>query len=155
MDYDQLIDQYLDGPRQLREAVTGMTQEQLSATPVPGKWSTRQVVCHLADYEPIFADRMKRVIAEDEPPISSSNHQAFANRLAYDQRDVDEELTIIQVIRSQMSRILRSLEPKDFQRNGHHSTRGPMTLESLLQQITEHIPHHVKFIEEKKEAMVG
>jgi uncharacterized damage-inducible protein DinB len=153
MNYDQLIDEYLDGPRQLREAVAGMTQEQLDATPVTGKWSTRQVVCHLADYEPIFADRMKRVIAEDEPPISSSDHQAFAARLAYDQRDLDEELTLIQIVRSQMARIFRSLKPEDFQRIGHHSTRGPMTLEALLKQITGHIPHHVKFIEEKREAM--
>jgi hypothetical protein len=33
-----------------------MTREQLLARPVPGKWSTQEVVCHLADYEPIYAD---------------------------------------------------------------------------------------------------
>ena len=153
MKHDQLIDEYLDGPRKLREAVAAMTQEQLDATPIPDKWSTRQVICHLADYEPVFADRMKRVIAEDEPTISGSDHQAFAVRLAYDQRDVDEDITLIQVVRSQMGRILRSLKPEDFQRKGHHSTRGPITLEALLRQITDHIPHHVKFIEEKKVTM--
>ena len=55
MNYDALIEQYLAGPGLLRRAVAGMTRDQLLARPVPGKWSTQEVVCHLADYEPIYA----------------------------------------------------------------------------------------------------
>ena len=46
----------------LREAVAGLSTEQVRARPVPGKWSTLEVVCHLADFEPIYADRMKLVV---------------------------------------------------------------------------------------------
>jgi hypothetical protein len=52
-----------------------------------------------------------------------------------------------------MARILRSLPPEGFQRTGIHSVRGPVALESLLQQITDHIPHHLAFVEDKKKAM--
>jgi len=45
------------------------------------------------------------------------------------------------------------LKPEDFQRRGIHSEAGPLTLETLLQRITGHIPHHVRFIEEKRKAM--
>jgi hypothetical protein len=31
---------------------------------------------------------------------------------------------------------------------------GPLTLETLVQRITGHIPHHVQFIEDKRKAMV-
>jgi len=58
MNHDALIEQYLAGAGLLRRAVAGMTREQLLARPIPGKWSTQEVVCHLADYEPIYADRM-------------------------------------------------------------------------------------------------
>ena len=34
-----------------------------------------------------------------------------------------------------------------------HSTDGPLTLETLLQHITNHIPHHVTFIAEKRAAL--
>jgi hypothetical protein len=92
MKHEALIEQYRAGPELLRRAVVGMTREHLLARPVPGKWSTQEVVCHLADYEPIYADRMKRVIALDEPELLPGDPGLFARRLAYDRRDLEEEL---------------------------------------------------------------
>jgi len=153
MNFDTLLEQYLAGPNLLRRAIAGMKKEQLLARPIPGKWSTQQVVCHLADYEPIYADRMKRVIALEEPELLKGDPQQFAARLAYDHRDIEEELAIIEWTRKQMARILRALTPADFQRRGGHSRDGVLTLEILLQRITDHIPHHIRFIEEKRRAM--
>ena len=153
MSHDALIEEYLAGPGLLRRAVAGMTRDQLLARPIAGKWSTQEVVCHLADYEPIYADRMKRVIALKEPELLKGDPGLFAARLAYDQRDVEEELALIEITRKQMARILRALKPEDFQRQGGHSRDGTLTLEVLLQRITAHIPHHVRFIEEKRQAM--
>src|ERR671936_450146 len=95
----QLIDAYLDGIATLRRAVAGLGPEQLTARPVPGKWSTLEVVCHLADFDPILADRMKRVIAEDRPTLLSADENRFAAALAYHDRDVEEELALIEQTR--------------------------------------------------------
>ena len=149
----ELIASYLAGPELLRKAVAGMTREQLLATPIPGKWSTQQVVCHIADFEPIYADRMKRAIAEDEPTVLSGDPDQFAARLAYDQRDVAEELDLIATVRSQMGRIFGTLKPQDFDRRALHSERGPLTVRTMLGDITKHVPHHVQFIEEKRKAL--
>jgi uncharacterized damage-inducible protein DinB len=153
MNHATLIDEYLAGPQKLRDAIAGMTDEEIDAVPVPGKWSTRQVICHIADFEPVYADRMKHVIAEDQPPFAGGFHQQFAEHLAYDKRDIEEELRLIVVVRSQMARILRTLPAEAFDRTGIHSVDGPMTLKSLLERITNHIPHHVSFIEEKRAAL--
>jgi DinB superfamily len=153
MNHNALIEQYLAGPVLLARAVAGMTREQLLARPIPGKWSTLEVVCHLADYEPIYADRMKRVLALKEPELLQGDPGLFASRLAYDRRDLDEELALIELTRKQMARILRSVKPEDFQRRGTHSRDGALTLEDLLRRIAGHIPHHIRFIEEKRRAM--
>ncbi len=152
---NNLIEDYLAGPQKLREAVAGMTGDQLDAKPVPDRWSTRQVVCHIADCEIVYADRMKRVIVENNPAMLNLAPDAFAASLAYDQRDVEEELRLIEATRRHVGRILRNVEPGCFQRTGNHSTDGPLTLEHLLQRITGHIPHHIEFIEEKRAAMAG
>ncbi len=153
MNFDTLIERYLAGPDLLRRAVAGMKKEQLRARPIPGKWSTQEVVCHLADYEPIYADRMKRVIALEKPELLKGDPQLFTARLACDHRDMEEELAIIEWTRKQMARILRTLTPADFQRRGEHSRDGDLTLEVLLQRIIDHIPHHIRFIEEKRRAL--
>ena len=153
MDISELIDEYGAGPQKLRDTIAGMTPEQIDAAPIPGKWSTRQVVCHLADFESVYGDRMKHVIAEDQPTFAGGFHQQFAEHLAYDKREIEEELRLIKVVRSQLARILRTLPPKALERTGIHAVEGPMTLRSLLERITKHIPHHAQFIEEKRRAM--
>ncbi|HEX5272603.1 MAG TPA: DinB family protein [Gemmataceae bacterium] len=148
-----LIDSYLAGPRALRAAVAGMSREQLTARPVAGKWSTLEVVCHLADFDPIIADRTKRVIAEERPQLLGADEQRFAAALAYHQRDLEDELAIIERTRSQMGRILRTLPDEALARAGVHNERGPLTLEVLLTGATNHITHHLKFVAEKRRAL--
>jgi uncharacterized damage-inducible protein DinB len=149
----ELIDAYLAGPRVLRQAVSGLSREQLLARPVAGKWSSLEVVCHLADFEPIYADRMKRVIAEERPQLLGADEKRFATALVYHERELEEELAIIERTRSQMARILRTLPTAALGRVGVHNERGPRTLEDLLTGATNHLTHHVKFIADKRRAL--
>src|SRR5262245_9084781 len=94
-----LLDNYLAGIQPLKGAVAGMSREQLLARPVPGKWSTLEVVCHIADFEPVFVDRMKRIIALDKPTFLGADENRFAATLAYHERDLAEELGIVELTR--------------------------------------------------------
>lgn len=147
------IDQYLDGVKQLRQAIAGMSREQLLARPIAGKWSTLEVVAHLTDFDPIMADRMKRVIAEENPLIVGADENKFAAALCYHDRDLEEELTILAATRGQLARILRKLPESALTRVGTHNERGPRTLQQLLETAINHISHHVKFIVEKRRAL--
>src|SRR5262249_50658604 len=135
------------------QAVAGMNREQLLARPIAGKWSTLEVVCHIADFEPVFTDRMKRVLALDNPPLMGADENKFAATLAYHDRDAEEELAIVEHTRKQMARILRKQPAEALSRIGTHNERGPKTLEQLLQTAIGHINHHVKFIHEKRKAL--
>lgn len=153
MEHAALIADYLKGPDLLREAVRGMTRQQLLARPIAAKWSTLEVICHLTDFEPVYADRMKRVIAEEKPALIGADEKAFAAKLCYEERDINEELAIIENTRRQMSRILKKLPAEALQRSGMHNERGELTLKKLLETIVGHIPHHVEFIKEKRQAL--
>lgn len=150
----ELADQYLAGSATLRKAVAGMTREQLVARPVPGRWSTLEVVAHIADFDPVLAERMKRIIALNKPPLLiGADENLFMKTLAYHDRDIEEELTLVEVTRKQMARIIRTLTPEQLQQTGCHAERGLVTLEKIIQTATNHIPHHLKFIEEKRTAL--
>ena len=148
-----LIDDYLAALETLKKEVAGMNRQQLMARPIAGKWSTLEVVCHLADFNPILADRMKQIIALDQPAMKGIDENRFASALAYEDRDLEEELAVISATRKQMARILRKLPDSALERVGVHSERGPITLERMLTISARHIPHHTAFIQEKKKAL--
>jgi hypothetical protein len=152
---NELAEHYLAGVAQLRAAVAGMTREQVLARPVPGKWSTLEVVCHIADFEPVLAERMKRIIAygKDTPLLLVADENLFAAELKYHDRDLEEELALVEATRKQMARVIRALAPGQLQLTGNHCKKGLQTLEKVIQTTTNHIPHHLPFIAEKRKAL--
>ena len=146
---------YDRGPSILRESLDGFSSIQLRTPSPPGVWSPLQIVCHIADFELVYADRMKRVIAEDKPTLFGGDPDVFAAKLAYAQRDIEEELDVISSVRRSTSRFLKTLAATEFDRTGVHSVDGPITLTRLIERIAGHIPHHVKLVEGKKQNFQG
>ncbi len=130
-----------------------MSAAQLLARPVPGKWSTLEVVCHLVDSEQAWCHRMKRVIAEERPLIIGYDETRFTAALAYHEHDLAEELTLLEGMRGQLARILTGLDAKVWSRTCVHTERGLMTLEEMVEAEVDHIPHHIRHIVEKREAL--
>ncbi len=154
-DISALIEAYSRGAGLLRDAVGSTAESDWDATPIVGAWSIRQVVCHLADSEIVYADRMKRVIVEDNPTLFEADPDLFVPALYCSQRPWETELNVIATVRAHMLPILQSCDVEDFHRTGVHSSDGPMTLETLLERVTSHIPYHIAFIEEKLRVSAG
>jgi hypothetical protein len=149
----QQIDAYLDGPAKLRRVVADMSPQQLVARPVPGKWSTLEVICHLADSDQAWCHRMKRVVAEENPLLIGYDESRFTAALDYHQHDVKAELALLDGMRQQMATILRGLPEASWARRGIHSERGLVTLTEMLENEVAHIPHHIKHIFEKRKVL--
>jgi DinB superfamily len=149
----ELIDIYATGPAKLRAATANMTREQLLARPVAGKWSTLEVVAHIADFEPVLVDRMKRIACFSKPLLFVADENEFVKLLAYQERDLEEELHVIESTRASMARVLRTFPAETFARHGVHTEKGLVTLEQILTAAGNHIPNHLPFIHAKREAL--
>jgi uncharacterized damage-inducible protein DinB len=150
---EALIESYLSSLPRLRKAVADLGPEQLKARPVPGRWSTLEVVCHLVDSEQAWCHRMKRVIAEERPLLIGYDETRFTATLPYHEADLEEELALLERMRKQMAHILRGLPDSAWSRTGVHNERGLITLEEMLRAEAEHVPHHLAHISEKRKAL--
>ena len=152
-----LFDQYEAGGLKLRQAISGLTREDLLAKPPAewkvGLWSIQQVVMHLMDSDLIWAARIKCMIAEENPTIIGYDESRFAANLLYDEQDVSLAVEIFDLNRRQFAKVLRKLPPAAFARTGQHSERGMITVEQSMHGEVEHLDHHVKFIHAKREKM--
>ena len=153
----ELLEQYAAGAEKLALAIRGLTREDLLAVPDPssgvGKWSIQQVLRHLADTDTVYADRMKWVISEENPPLPGFDQEKWATALRYADQSGEDAMKLIELTRRQMSTILRGLPDASFERAGQHSERGRVTLRDLLRYMVEHLEHHVKFIHSKRARM--
>jgi uncharacterized damage-inducible protein DinB len=148
-----LISAYERGVEDLRLAVAGMTDEQLRSRPVAGKWSTLEVVCHIADCEQFFADRMKRTVAMDRPLLLGADGFRYPEPLCYQEHDLELELDLVAVTRRQTARTLQLIAPDAWHRTAVHSETGLVTLRQLLLHAVNHLRHHLRFVAEKRAAM--
>lgn len=148
-----LIDAYRAGPGLLRSSTRGMSREQLLARPVPGKMSTQEVVCHVADAEAYLADRMKRTIAMDRPLLVGVDGWLYLEALHYHDRDIDLDLTLVDAVRAQMAADLDRIGETAWQRTAVHTETGLVTLRQLLLHAIGHLESHVAAIDEKRAAL--
>ncbi len=144
---------YAAGPGLVRAAVRGLTRDQLLARPGPGAWSVLEVVAHLADFEPVYVERMKRVIAFDKPLLLEADENGFASHLAYQDRDLDEELAVLEATNRAFVRVLRTFPEAVLDRPGVHTARGLLTFAQLLTGTTNHVKHHLPFVAAKRAAL--
>ena len=149
----ELIAAYERQPDELAALVGGLSPAQLTARPISGKWSTLEVIAHLADCDEVLVDRLKRILAMDRPLLMGFDESRFAERLGYQQRDLADELATMAVARQRMGRILRALAPQDWERQGVHSERGLLSVKQIAKMAVCHVNHHMPFIREKLAAL--
>ena len=149
-----LIEQYARAGARLADALRGLSKPELLARPVPGTWSIQEIVIHLMDSDLIAADRMKRVIAENNPMLIGYDESKFAEKLLYNDQSVEDAVTIFTLNRRNVAKILRGMPDAAYERKGTHNQRGEVTLGQLLDTYVKHFEHHLQFIL-KKRAMLG
>jgi uncharacterized damage-inducible protein DinB len=149
----ELITAYGLDAGKLRAAVNGLSEADLKARPVAGKWSTLEVLVHLADAEVAFADRIKRILAMDNPPLLAWDENLYAARLHYHDQSAEDALKLIEAIRANTKRILDKTSDADLNRTGTHNERGPQSVVDVLSYAVWHLNHHLKFIQDKRRAL--
>ena len=145
-----IIDQFEKGGEKLGRAIAGLSREDLLAFPVPGTWSIQQIVIHLSDSELVGIDRMKRVIAEENPLLIGYDETKFSQRLHYEAQSAETAVTLVDLTRREFAKVLRKLPTEAFARTGVHNEVGKVTLADLVQKYVKHLDHHLKFIAEKR-----
>jgi hypothetical protein len=137
-----LLERFRRGPELVAVSITGAAGAELDFVPAPGKWSVRQILCHLADGEIVAAARFRTVLAEDNPLIVAYDQDAWAANLDYTHRKIAHALETFRHMRATTYEILHAAPEAAFGRKAKHSERGPIILMDLLRTYVEHAEKH-------------
>lgn len=147
-----LLERFRRGAELVAVVTTGAAGAELDFSPAPGKWSVRQIVCHLADSEMVGRDRISRVIAEDNPSIIGYDQDAWAEKLDYRTRKFSQALETFRRIRGENYELLKHQPAEAWSRIGTHNQRGPVSLGDLLRIYAEHAEKHALQIRAARDA---
>ena len=148
-----LIEKYSAGYQEVINALDGFPAESLAAHPIPGKWSAREIVHHLADSESTSAIRLRRLLVEDKPLIQGYDQDQFASKLRYNERDMAPSLEAFRSARATTAQLLSLMTEEEWKREGVHSESGRYTVEDWLAIYAAHAHNHAAQIQRLRDTL--
>jgi hypothetical protein len=148
-----LIRQYAEGYDEVAKALRGFPEESLSAHPIPGKWSAREIVHHLADSESISAQRLRKLLVEEFPVILGYDQEKFALLLRYNVRPIEPALEAFRTARATTLQLIEVMTDEDWKLKGWHTEAGLYTADRWLEIYAAHAHNHAGQIVRLREAL--
>jgi uncharacterized damage-inducible protein DinB len=137
-----LIGQLAAAPAGLRQAVSGLSPEQLDTTYRPGGWSVRQVVHHLADAHMNWYVRTKLALTEDEPLVKPYEEALWAETAEARSGPIEPSLSLLDGLCQRWAALFGSLTNEQWKRGMVHPERGVFALDGTLPMMVWHGRHH-------------
>lgn len=131
-------------PAQLQNVAASL-REKINTAPGPGKWTPREILCHLADCEMDDALRYRHALANDNYVIQPFKQERWAK--SYAVYTAEQALQVFRAVREWNLALLRSLTPEQLSRKVTHPERGTMALKTILETAAGHDLNHLKQLE--------
>jgi hypothetical protein len=126
---------------EIRGLQNKFASEQMKLGPVAGRWTSRQIVAHLADCELVFGFRLKQTLAEEEPTVQPFDQDRWAAR--YANCDFVSALRLFEAARNWNLLLIEGTSADERQRQVTHPERGTMTFWTIVETMGGHDLNHL------------
>lgn len=133
-------------PQRFRNAVSGLSDTQLSTPYRDGGWTVRQLIHHVPDSHLNAYIRCKLALTEDSPIIKPYDQEAWANLADSALTPAEVSLSLLEAVHTRWVTLLRALTPDDFQRKFNHPETGVQSVDSTVAFYAWHGNHHLGHI---------
>lgn len=132
-------------PDIFQRVIDRIPDEKLDVPTHPDRFSPREVIAHLADWEPIMRD--ERIRATLENPGQTFNaydevEMAATNR--YAETDINEQLRKFAIERAETVALIRQMPAEAWEFIGHHPEAGDLKLWQITNMILGHDTYHIE-----------
>ena len=113
------------------------------AAPGPDRFTLRESLAHLADWEPIWLFRMRTTVEQDRPFLPGIDEGELAVQNNYAASDPAEALRKYRAGRTELVAFLRGLDSSVWPRKLERGGVGEMTFEELVLIALVHDGYHL------------
>ncbi|MCY4726256.1 DinB family protein [Nocardioides sp. STR2] len=115
----------------------------VAVRPRPGVWSALEYGCHVRDVHLLFAERVRLMLAEDDPTFANWDQDATAVEGAYGSQDpATVAAELVEAARA-VAALYASVTGAGRDRRGRRSNGDEFTVESLGRYHLHDVVHHL------------
>ena len=148
VDVGRSIVEIAEAPARLREAVRGLTADQLDTPYRPGGWTVRQVIHHVPDSHMNAYMRYRLALTEDDPLIKPYDEARWAELPDARTAPIEPSLALLDALHERWVALLRGMSPEQWNRRFRHPERPVESLAHEAVLYAWHGRHHVAHIAE-------
>jgi hypothetical protein len=134
------------GPMAIERIVQKIDASRYDQRTDPDRFSLREAVAHLADWEPILLGRMKMAVDAPGSTISGIDEGQRSIAQGYNSKDPVQEALRYRELREETIRFLQARSPEDWSKTVIHSERGLQTLEDQASLLLGHDHYHLEHL---------
>ncbi|HZH97628.1 MAG TPA: DinB family protein [Fimbriimonadaceae bacterium] len=109
-----------------------------------GRFTPREVLAHLADWEPILRARVESAVNSSGSTIEAYDEAAMAEENGYSSSDLDESLRTFAMERGRTVSFFETLTPEQLQAHVIHPERGMLSAYDLAVVMLGHDVYHME-----------
>ena len=142
-------------PKLFDHLLSGLSDAEADRRPDPDRFTIREVMAHLADWEDVFLQRMRRIRDEDRPTLEGYDEGQWAIDHNYASTNPFDQARLFGERRAKMVGFLRACGPDDWQRVGNRPEIGLISLEGLTLLVCLHDTYHLHQIVDIRDGHPG
>lgn len=132
-------------PNRLHNLIHAIGVARLTSPPAPGKWSPREILCHLADCEIAFGFRLRQTLAEPSHTIQPFDQEKWAT--PYEHLPATDAIVTFAALRRWDILLIEGALPAHAEKPVTHPERGAMTFATIVETMAGHDLNHIAQLE--------
>ncbi len=140
---DDLLSALGSSPKVFERLLRVFPKSRLDDRSDPDRFTPREVIAHLADWEQVILDRIR--VANLRPgtpgPVEDPTQRAHSHH--YGDKDVFHEAEVFESRRLTTIEYLNGLNAVDWKKSFIHQSMGEITIEAYMVNILEHDMYHL------------
>lgn len=132
------------GPDVIGRLAVMIPRERWDSPSDVDRFTPREVVAHLADWEPEFLARMKLARTSPGSSVQAYDEGEWAIEHRYAEKDLHEQLALFRSRRHDTAEFIRSLQPEEFELHVLHPQGGRRSISDMANMLFGHDLYHIE-----------
>jgi hypothetical protein len=127
----------------IEKLIEGVDESVISVSQQIGKWSVKDIIAHLAKYQPVFTERINLILTTEAPKFERYSADEDPEFEKWRNFSVEKLVSLLKSDREKLYLLISNLSPEELSRIGHHQRFGNLNVVKWTEFFLLHEAHHM------------